>query len=510
MFRPEEPGAIVTPSRSGLLILGNQLFPIRCLRDFSGLPVFMAEDVGLCTYVRHHQQKIVLFLAAMREYAELLRCNDFVVDYHGLEQDGETVFEEKLADFVARYNLRELVHFEIEDRFFAERIARFCADHDITETVVESPMFLTARSGFAAYLEHVKRPFMADFYKRQRRELGILTDEDGAPSGGKWSFDEANRKKLPREIEPPPLPRLTPTKHTRDVIALVTRQFGDHPGRAGDFWWPVTRDASLAWLDDFVARRLVDFGPYEDALSRRSDTVFHSVLSPLLNLGLLTPRDVLDRVLDHARVHEVPLNSLEGFVRQVIGWREFVRGIYRHFGERQENENFWGHRRGLAESWYRGETGIVPLDHAIRTAERLGWTHHITRLMVIGNLMTLAEIAPRAAHDWFMEMYVDSSDWVMGPNVYGMAIFSDGGIFATKPYICGSNYLLKMSDFGRGEWCDVVDGLYWRFIDKHQGFFAANPRLAMMARMLDRLESARRERIFAAAEGFLAAHTVGS
>jgi deoxyribodipyrimidine photolyase-related protein len=254
-------------------------------------------------------------------------------------------------------------------------------------------------------------------------------------------------------------------------------------------------------------RRLVDFGPYEDALSRRSETVFHSVLSPLLNLGLLTPRDVLDRVIDHARANEVPLNSLEGFVRQVIGWREFVRGIYRHFGERQENENFWGHRRGLAESWYRGETGIVPLDHAIRTAERLGWTHHITRLMVVGNLMTLAEIAPNAAHDWFMEMYVDSSDWVMGPNVYGMAIFSDGGIFATKPYICGSNYLLKMSDFGRGEWCDVVDGLYWRFIGKHRDFFAANPRLAMMARMLDRLKPARRERIFAAAEGFLGAHT---
>ena len=187
---------------------------------------------------------------------------------------------------------------------------------------------------------------------------------------------------------------------------------------------------------------------------------------------------------------------------------EFVRGIYHHFGERQENENFWGHRRRLAESWYRGETGIVPLDHAIRTAERLGWTHHITRLMVVGNLMTLAEIAPREAYRWFMEMYVDSSDWVMGPNVYGMALFSDGGIFATKPYICGSNYLLKMSDFGRGDWCDVVDGLYWRFIDRHRDYFGGNPRLAMMVRMLDKLKPDRREKIFAAAEGFLARHTV--
>ena len=214
------------------------------------------------------------------------------------------------------------------------------------------------------------------------------------------------------------------------------------------------------------------------------------------------------KALESWAAGKIPLNSLEGFIRQIIGWREFVRGVYREFGDEQEQANFWGHHRRLKDGWYTAETGIVPLDHAIRTAWKYGWDHHIPRLMVVGNLMTLAEIAPSEAHRWFMEMYVDSSDWVMGPNVYGMALFSDGGTFATKPYICGSNYMLKMSDFERGSWCDIVDGLYWRFISTHREFFDSNHRLSMMPRMLDKLDDDRRKRIFAAAESFLDEHTI--
>jgi deoxyribodipyrimidine photolyase-related protein len=181
-----------------------------------------------------------------------------------------------------------------------------------------------------------------------------------------------------------------------------------------------------------------------------------------------------------------------------------VRGIYRHRDAEQSASNFFGHRRRLTPHWYDGTTGLPPLDDAIRTAQARGWTHHIVRLMVIGNAMTLAEIAPLEAHRWFMELYVDSADWVMGPNVYGMGIFSDGGIFATKPYVSASSYLLKMSDYGRGDWCDVLDGLYWRFVAKHREFFAAQPRLAVMVGGLDRLAPARRELIFGAAESYLA------
>jgi len=273
-------------------------------------------------------------------------------------------------------------------------------------------------------------------------------------------------------------------------------------------WFPVTRSAALDWLDSFLTERLVLFGPYEDAISGRSRTVFHSVLSPSLNLGLITPHEVVDRAVTFAGDADVPLNSLEGFIRQVIGWREFVRGIYHEFGAMQKRSNFWGHQRTPGAGWYEGTTGVAPLDHAIQSAWDFGWDHHISRLMIVGNLMTLAEIAPPHAYRWFMEMYVDSADWVMTPNVFGMALFSDGGLFATKPYICGSNYLLKMSDFPRGDWCDVVDGLYWRFVEKHREFFSANPRLSMMPRTFDRLDMARKERILAAAEEFLATHTV--
>ena len=334
-----------------------------------------------------------------------------------------------------------------------------------------------------------------------RRELGLLIDGDGQPAGGRWSFDAENRKKLPRNVSPPDIPVPRRANHVDDVIELVRNHFADHPGNAEEFAWPVTRDQADKWLDDFVANRLELFGPYEDAMTTRSATVFHSLLSPYLNIGLLTPEYVIDKVM--ARADDIPLPSLEGFVRQVIGWREFVRGVYREYGDEQASSNFWKHERELTEAWYEGTTGIPPLDDAITTAQRLGWTHHIPRLMVLGNLMTLCEIRPASAHRWFMEMYVDSSEWVMGPNVYGMGLFSDGGIFATKPYICGSNYLLKMSDYRKGPWCDVVDGLYWRFIDKHRDFFAGNPRLALMPRALDRLAGERRKTIFAAAETFL-------
>ena len=489
-----------------LLILGNQLFGPRHLPPPATTEVFMAEDLGLCTEVQHHQQKLVLFLAAMRAYADELRTAGYTLHYLHLDPSDSRPYEHKLAEVLDARGDSRLVHFEIEDKSFEDRIVDFARTRGMERDERPSPMFTCSRAEFGDYARGKSRLLMADFYKQQRRRLGILVDERGEPVGGRWSFDADNRKKLPRKLEPPTIRPAPGSEHVQEVVALVERHFASHPGCAAEFWWPTTRAQAEAWLDDFIDQRLAQFGPYEDAMSTRSATVFHSLLSPLMNLGLLTPATILDRVL--AKAEGVPIQSLEGFVRQVIGWREFVRGVYREFGERQHTTNFWAHERGLGPAWTTGETGIPPLDDTIQTAQRLGWTHHIPRLMVLGNLMTLCEIHPHAAHRWFMEMYVDSSDWVMGPNVYGMGLFSDGGVFATKPYICGSNYLRKMSDYPKGPWTDIVDGLYWRFVAKHREFFARNHRLAMMARALDRLAPARRETIFAAAEGFLAAHTL--
>jgi deoxyribodipyrimidine photolyase-related protein len=488
-----------------LVILGNQLFPLQHLPPPSAGPVYMAEDLGLCTYERHHQQKIVLFLSAMRAYADELRVAGYEVHYQTLNTTDARPYETRLAATMDATNSVGLLHFEVEDKAMEARLIAFAEKHEYAREELLSPMFTCSREAFAGYSAGKTRLLMGDFYKWQRRRLEVLVDDQGQPQGERWSFDADNRKRLPKDVMPPAIDWPTPNEHVDDVVEIVAHEFADHPGNASDFRWPTTRQQALNWLDNFIETRLAQFGPYEDAMTSRSDAVFHSLLSPYLNLGLLTPAEVIEKISDHAAA--MPLQSVEGFIRQVIGWREFVRGVYRQHSETQDTANFWSHERELTDDWYEGTTGIPPLDDTIQSIQRLGWAHHIPRLMVLGNLMTLCEIRPQSAHRWFMEMFIDSSEWVMGPNVYGMGLFSDGGLFATKPYICGSNYLLKMSDYSKGAWCDTVDGLYWRFIDKHRAFFAANPRLALMPRALDRLDNGRRERIFASAEAFIEQHT---
>ena len=502
------------PQESQLLvILGNQLFPLACLRDAGTRRVFMAEDTGLCTYVKHHKLKLVLFLAAMRSYADELRDAGFEVHYAKLDDQptGSKTpsYEQKLGGYLDKHrSINALVHFEIEDKFVEQRFAAFADKRGLGTSELASPMFLTGRKQFAEYLDDAKgKPFMARFYQRQRKRLDILVDTDGNPTGGQWSFDADNRKKLPKTVTVPETNYAKPTQHVKDVAELISERFPDHPGSLEsleNIWFPTTRRQSLSWLRSFLADRFHDFGDYEDALSSRGDWLFHSVLSPTMNLGLITPEEIIERALEHAEAHGIPMNSLEGFVRQIIGWREFIRGIYQHYSGVQDERNAFDNHRSMKPCWFTGETGLPPLDDAIKKALRLGWTHHIERLMVLSNFMNLCEIQPRQAHDWFMQMFVDSSDWVMGPNVYGMGLCSDGGIFSTKPYICGSNYLIKMSDaYKKDGWCDVADGLYWRFIDRHRAFFEGNPRMSVMPRSLDKMKAERKELIFNAAEAFL-------
>lgn len=493
-------------SQIGFVVLGNQLFPPQLLAGCAGVPVFMAEDVGLCTYVRHHRQKIVLFLAAMRAYRDDLAERGFDVHYQALD-DG---YEKRLLRWVQARKLDGLRMWEIEDKFFERRMRAFAETHRMHLEFLPSPMFLTTREQFREWSAS-RRLFMADFYRWQRQRLNILVDAKGKPDGGQWSFDADNRKALPKKLAIPLLRTPAATAHVREVIDLVRERFADHPGDLDSqrWWLPTTRAQALDHYQEFLEQRFEMFGPYEDALTERDPFLFHSVLTPALNLGLVTPAEVIEQTLSFAQQRKIPIASVEGFVRQIIGWREFIRGVYQECSEKQESSNFFGHHRRLTKHWYDGTTGLLPLDLAIRKAQRWGWTHHIERLMVLGNLMTLCEIEPVDAHRWFMEMYVDSSDWVMGPNVYGMGTFADGGVFATKPYLCGSNYILKMSDYGKpraGEtdWCEIMDGLYWRFIDRHREFFEGQARLNRTVALLDRMDAQRRQRIFAAAERFLA------
>ena len=298
-------------------------------------------------------------------------------------------------------------------------------------------------------------------------------------------------KKLPDEIDIPSPIKFNHTNHTNELKIFVEKNFQNHPGHTNNFWFPTTRDQSLKLLDDFLKNKINNFGDYEDAVSKKSNIIFHSALSPLINLGLITPLEILEKI--KKLENKIKINSFEGYIRQIIGWREFMRGIYQNFDVPLKKNNFFNHKNQMKESWYNGTTGLEPLDHSIKNALKNGWSHHIERLMILSNIMNLCQIQPKEVYKWFMEMFVDSSDWVMAPNVYGMGLFSDGGIFATKPYICGSSYFLKMMDFKKGEWCNIMDGLYWNFINKNRMFFLKNPRLSMMVRIFDKMKEERKK-----------------
>ncbi len=492
-----------------VLILGNQLFEPLIIKKNLGqnqkASVFMREDQELCTYFKFHKQKIIFFLAAMRSFSLELQKAQFAVHYEALKLPKKTdsvpeTYETSLQNFIKKNKVKKIYLFEIEDKFFEARLLKLFSDAKIEFEIWPSPMFLTSRRQFTDYLKSHKKPFMKTFYPEQRKRLQILVDQKSEPVGGRWSFDDENRKYLPAKIIPPSLPRVQKNAIVTEVTEVCEKMFPNHPGLSEPFWLPVDRAGAVNWLNQFVEERLADFGPYEDAIPAHSDFVFHSVLTPFLNVGLLTPDQVISVVLKKAKQKKIEMGSTEGFVRQVIGWREFVRGIYQNFSEKQDHSNYWKHTKKLSAVWYQGDTGIPPLDRALKRVLKHGYLHHIERLMVVGSLMLLLEVEPQDAHRWFMEMFIDSSDWVMGPNVFGMALFSDGGIFATKPYICGSNYYIKMGKDSSGDWCDGVDGLYWEFIEKHQDFFMKNPRLSMMARAVQKIKPERMKILRAAAK----------
>ena len=491
-------------------ILGNQLFPSKYLDRFKKDHLFfMAEDYELCTYEKHHKQKILLFLSSMRSHAESLKKDKFKLEYIKIEdKEFKDDYLKKLKKVIISKKIKEISSFEIEDKFFEKKINQFIKKEKLKWNIIQTPMFLNSREEFKQYLSKSKKPFMATFYKDVRKKSGILMGSDGNPIGGKWSFDEDNRNKLPKNISIPKFPKINETNHTKKLKPIIEKLFKYHPGTTDNFWHATEYNDVIKLLNFFIKEKSNLFGDYEDAVDQKDNILFHSALSPYINLGLITPELIIKKVLDFHKSKKIKLNSLEGYMRQVIGWREFMRGIYQSYSNEMETRNFFNQNKKMKKSWYDGTTGLPPLDYAIKNALNHGWSHHIERLMILSNIMNLCEIKPNVVYKWFMEMFVDSSDWVMVPNVYGMGLFSDGGIFATKPYICGSSYFMKMMDFKKGDWCNIMDGLYWRFIDRNRKFFLKNPRLSMMVRIFDKMKSDRKKLILPAAEKFIKQNTL--
>ena len=488
-----------------LLILGNQLFPIEYIKRTKVNKVFMAEDFGLTTNHKHHKLKILMFLWSMRQYRDNLIKNGYTVFYHSIDEKSfHDKYENKILKVIKNHNIEKLKYFEIEDKDFEDKITNFVNQKNIDYQIFQSPMFLNSRKEFIEFAKEQKKLIrMSSFYQKMRTKMNILIDESNKPLGGKWSYDEDNRKKIPKNTLLPNIPNIKNHSDINSLKLKINSKFNDHPGSADNLWIPTNREESLRWLDNFFKEKFFNFGNYEDAIVSENNFLFHSAISPILNMGLLTPDEVIKKALNFANLNSIPINSLEGFIRQIIGWREFIRGIYHYKGEEEQTSNFWKHDRKLTDDWYNGTTGITPLDDAIKDCLKYGYTHHIPRLMVICNIMNISKINPNEIYKWFMEMFVDSSDWVMVPNVYGMGTFADGGIFATKPYSCGSNYMLKMSNYKKDEWCDIVDGLYWMFMSDNISFFKSNPRLAILVKSLERMNKERKDMIFKKALNFI-------
>jgi deoxyribodipyrimidine photolyase-related protein len=477
------------------------IFPHQLFADHPALKgvsrAVLVEDPLLFRQYGFHRQKLVLHRASMKRFAKMMERRRIKVDYvEALELDDTG----DLGAILKRSQIRAVQYVDPCDDWLSKRLAHGLKRAGIAATALDDPHFLTPASEIASFTEGKSRLFFTEFYIAQRKRLGLLLDRHGKPMGGQWSFDPANRKRLPKGLTIPALSRPVEPKEVREARDYVRAHFQGAVGSDEAFGYPIDHSGAAAWLDEFVQTRLASFGDFEDAISQANDVLFHSVLTPMLNIGLLSPQQVVDAALE--RADEIPINSLEGFIRQVIGWREFVRLVYLTKGRRQRARNFWGFTRAMPTSFYDGTTGIDPVDHVIKRVLSTGYCHHIERLMILGNFMLLCEIDPDAVYRWFMELFVDAYDWVMVPNVYGMSQHADGGLMTTKPYISGSSYVLKMSDFPKGAWCPIWDALYWRFVDRHAAFFAGNPRMAVMVKMRDKLGARLAEHI-GVAERFL-------
>ena len=485
---------------SATLIFPHQLFPTNPALK-KGVPVYLIEETLFFNQYNFHQQKLVLHRASMKCYQAELEKKGFEVLY--VEAGELEADSRKLVANLAKKKITEVIVTDVVDNWLMKRLSSAAKKHKIELQIKPTPNFLNQLSDVDEFFSKKKTYFQTDFYISQRKQRKLLLEKDQKPLGGKWTFDADNRSKFPKGEIVPVLSIPKENEWVREAKTYVQQNFGKNYGESEGFIYPVTSKESLKWLDHFLEDRFENFGVYEDAMVAKESFLYHSVLTPMLNIGLLSPQQIIDASLEKASEKEIPLNSLEGFIRQVLGWREFIRIVYEREGSLQRTKNYWGFKRKIPKSFWTGTTGIAPMDIVIKKVLKTGYSHHIERLMVLGNFMLLCEFDPDEVYRWFMEMYVDAYDWVMVPNVYGMTQFADGGLMTTKPYISGSNYLMKMSDFPKGDWTAIWDGLFWRFMHVHRDFFLKNPRLGMLINTFDKMPKEKQQNHLQAANKFL-------
>ena len=476
--------------RTGILF-PHQLFEQNPLIEKADT-IYLVEEWLYFKQFNFHQQKIFFHRASMKAYQSHLLSLNIKVEYIDSFNDLSDI--RKLIAHLKSIGVDGFAYIDTTDQWLEQRMQKACEQHGVAAHKNNSPLFLLTSEENAHYFSGRKRMFQTDFYKNQRQQRNILMDTDKIPMGGKWTFDDENRLKYPKGKTPPPVHFLASNQLHDEAAQYVRQYFPDNYGNLNpQFIYPTNFADSKQWLKTFFATRFAEFGAYEDSIVTKEIFLHHGVLTPMLNVGLLTPQYVIDEALAYASAHDIPINSLEGFIRQILGWREFIRAVYELKGNEERTRNYWGFTRKIPASFWNGTTGIEPIDSTIKKILETGYCHHIERLMVLGNFMLLCEFDPNEVYRWFMEMFIDAYDWVMVPNVYGMSQFADGGLMSTKPYISGSNYLMKMSDYPKGDWQAVWDGLFWRFMHVHRDFFLRNPRLGMLVKTFDKMPEQKRQ-----------------
>ena len=464
--------------------------------------IYLVEEYLFFKHCNFHKQKIAFHRASMKFYENYLEEKKINVIY--IDSFHELSDVRKLIPYLKTQGVDTLTYIDTSDCWLEKRISKACKENKVDILKQQTPLFLNSTEEIATYFADRKRMFHTDFYKHQRVSRNILTAEQNKPLGGKWTFDDENRLKYPKGKTPPKVEFLKPNTFYTEAFTYTQKYFPDNYGKlTTSFIYPATFSESKQWLNDFFKLRFSEFGAFEDAILLDELILHHSVLTPMMNVGLLCPQFVIDEALQFASKHEIPLNSLEGFIRQIIGWREFIRSVYELKGSKERTRNFWGFTRKIPASFWNGTTGIEPIDLTIKKVLETGYCHHIERLMVLGNFMLLCEFDPDEVYRWFMELFIDAYDWVMVPNVYGMSQFADGGLMSSKPYISGSNYLMKMSNYPKGEWQEVWDALFWNFLANQRVFFLKNPRLSMLVRTFDKWDDNKKKSMYATANKYL-------
>ncbi|PNQ03745.1 cryptochrome/photolyase family protein [Sphingobium sp. SA916] len=483
-------------------ILGDQLTPgIASLRnaDPANSILLMMEVADETTYVRHHKAKIAFILSAMRHHADRLRALGWTVDYVKLDQpENSGSFTGEVARAIERHRPSAIHVTEGGEWRVRAMLEEWEGRFGIPVTIHEDDRFLCSHAEFDAWAAARQQLRMEFFYRDMRRRTGLLLTEEGEPEGGQWNFDAENRKPPPRRdlLMPQPL-RFRPDPITRDVLALVAARFSDHIGSLDHFHFAVTHEDAQRQQDHFLDHALPRFGDYQDAMLTDEPFLWHSVLSPYINAGLLDPLSLCRAVEGRYRAGRVPLNAAEGFIRQVIGWREYVRGVYWHEGPGYGRRNALDATRDLPGFYWTGKTDMHCMARAVGQTIDHAYAHHIQRLMITGNFALLAGIDPVQVHVWYLEVYADAYEWVEMPNTIGMALFADGGLLGSKPYAAGGAYINRMSDYcGRcrydvkqrlGEDACPFNALYWDFLARNERKLARNPRLAMPYRNWNRM-----------------------